>query len=226
MKMVNYIRTKTFKIVLSLAAVVSIAIAGYFYFPYFIEQQKEITKTSYPFSRPDDRADEIKGKKITLKRLKPEYAKDFHDVYSSEIVRKPLYIPLNVDLEWTKKYIQKKLTKEKIGKTMIYVIFDNKDNKLIGHVEIRDPKSTDPGQMGCWLNENYWGSGRIQEALDLISKEYFRVKNVNKYNAHVEMWNLRSYYALKKFGFKLVDFYYENGKATRYILEYYKEPQK
>ena len=106
------------------------------------------------------------------------------------------------------------------------MIFDNKENKLIGSAEIREKNQTDPGQMACWLNDKYWGEGRIQEALDLISKEYFRIKDADSYNAHVEMWNLRSYYALKKCGFEIVDFYYENGQPSRYILEYYNPNKK
>ena len=139
----------------------------------------------------------------------------------SPTVKKPLYSPQNVSFEWTRNHLEKEIAKDAIGKIFLYIVFDNKDNKLIGSVEIREKNNTDPGQFTCWINENYWGGGRFQEALDLIIKAYFKIKNVESFNAHIEMWNLRSYYAFKKYGFKLVDFYYENGKPTRYILEIY-----
>jgi RimJ/RimL family protein N-acetyltransferase len=100
------------------------------------------------------------------------------------------------------------------------MIFGNKENKLIGHIEIRDKKESDPGQLGWWINEAYWGKGYAQEALGLMTKVYFRLKPHEKsYLAHVRLWNKRGYQSLKKYGFKDLGYYYEGGKASRYILE-------
>src|SRR5438093_1246840 len=74
--------------------------------------------------------------------------------------------------------------------------------------------------FGWWLNEGYWGGGRAQEALNLITKTYFRLKpKETSYIAHVRLWNKRGYQALKKGGFEDVGYFYEEGKAARHILE-------
>lgn len=91
--------------------------------------------------------------------------------------------------------------------------FRSAPEKLIGAIEIRDLTESD-GQLYSWVNENYWGVGAYQEALALISQKYFQVcelcpdrftKNPEArcqyYTANVDVENLRSYFALKKFGF-------------------------
>ena len=87
-------------------------------------------------------------------------------------------------------------------------------------IEEENPENV--GQLCCWLNEHYWGGGRIREAIKLIAQEYFRVKKDEKsFNAQVEMWNVRSYYALKKAGFELVGTrYFKVFHKPRYLLEY------
>jgi RimJ/RimL family protein N-acetyltransferase len=111
---------------------------------------------------------------------------------------------------------------------------NNKAGKLIGAIEIRELTESD-GQLYSWINENYWGSGAYQEALKLISKKYFETCNLKNtcagsigcdnngnfgsssngnvrckyYTANVDAENLRSYYALKKFGF--IDSGIKNG---------------
>ncbi len=162
---------------------------------------------------------EVKGKVVTLRQLREEYYVPYHTVFSN-MVRKNLEFPEYITLGYTIKYLQSELRKSQEGKMLMYCIFDNKDNKLIGSIEVRDKNDYDPGQLGCWLNEAYWGGGRIQEALKLITNTYFRLKPKEKsYIAHVRVWNKRSYKALKKFGLEDVGYFYEDGKATRYILE-------
>jgi RimJ/RimL family protein N-acetyltransferase len=56
--------------------------------------------------------------------------------------------------------------------------------------------------------------------MKLITQAYFAQTDAPSFNAHVRLWNKRSCAALKKFGFKDVGFYYENGEPTRYMLEY------
>ncbi|MCF7800119.1 GNAT family N-acetyltransferase, partial [Candidatus Babeliales bacterium] len=189
----------------------------YFYTSHFTHN----TQTEYVLKKIDSRADEIKGQVVTLKRLQPEYFKSYHEMSLPEIVRKPLYFPKDASFEWTKNYLEKQLKKEKAKQILLYMIFDNKDYKLIGSISIRQKNPKDPGQFSCWTNNKYWGSGRIQEATKLIADEYFKLTNADSFNAHVEMWNLRSYYALKKAGFQLLKTYYPAGQPPRYILEFY-----
>ncbi len=82
----------------------------------------------------------------------------------------------------------------------LYSIFDKRDDHLIGGLEIRS-SDISRGQLYCWLNETYWGSGRFREALALASGEYFKHSNEPFFTAHVDVCNKRSYWALKKCGF-------------------------
>lgn len=163
--------------------------------------------------------EEIKGKIVTLRQLKEEHYLDYHHMFSN-IVRKNLEFPEFITLSYTIKYLQDEQRKAEEGKMLHYCIFDNKDNTLIGAIEIREKNESDPGQFGWWINEAYWGGGRAQEALQLITKTYFKLKPHEKsYITHVRLWNERSYRALKKGGFEDVGYFYEDGKATRHILE-------
>jgi RimJ/RimL family protein N-acetyltransferase len=163
--------------------------------------------------------EEIKGKLVTLRTLKEEYFVDYHNAFST-MVRKGLDFPEFITLGYTIQYLQDMLINAKAGKTFLYCIFENQSNKLIGDIEVREKKEGDPGQFGWWINEAYWGKGYAQEALALITKAYFRYKPTeNSFIAHVRIWNKRSYYGLKKGGFQDVGYFYEDGKATRYILE-------
>jgi RimJ/RimL family protein N-acetyltransferase len=165
----------------------------------------------------------IEGKIVTLKQLKEEYFIDYHNMFSN-IVRKNLEFPEHITLSYTINYLREEMRKSHEGIMLAYCIFDNKDRKLIGYIDIRDLNDDDPGQLGCWINELYWGGGRFQEALDLTSKTYFANKPAEKqYIAHVRLWNTRSYYGLKKYGFKEIGFYYEDNQPTRYILELKRE---
>ncbi len=168
------------------------------------------------------RPEEIKGKRITLKRLKEKYFIDYHNMFSAT-VRKNLEFPDSITLDYTIRYLKEEMRKDRTGAMLMYCIFDNVDNKLIGFLEIREKNDHDPGQFGCGINENYWGGGRFQEAFTLINELYFKLYNETSYIAHVRLWNKRSYAALKKVGFIDVGFFYENGIPTRYILEMRKD---
>lgn len=162
--------------------------------------------------------EEIKGKVITLKRLKEEHFLDFHNMFSGD-VRKSYEFPESITLNYTISMLNHDLERERAGNMISYCIFDNKTKKLIGHIAVRDPNPKDWGQFSFWINEKFRGGGRAQEAAKLIAKAYFRLKGVTSFTAHVRLWNQRSYKACKKAGFKDAGFFYENGKPTRYILE-------
>lgn len=164
--------------------------------------------------------EEIKGEKVTLRSLKEEYFIDYHNMFSSH-VRKMLEFPDYITLDYTIRYLKLEMEKNVRREQLMYCIFDNSDNKLIGSIEIREKNDTDPGQFGWWVNENYQGKGFSAEALKLITKTYFKYHpDAKSYTAHVRLWNKRSYFALKKFGFKDVGYFYEGGQPARHILEY------
>ena len=150
------------------------------------------------------------GQIVTLKILDKSYFQDYANMFS-ETVKKFLHVQ---DSESEVKYLENRLE----NKSFFYCIFLNgqldaqeklTESKLVGAIEIRDLSESD-GQLYSWVNENYWGSGAYQEALELISKKYFDVNPGCKYyTANVDTENLRSYYALKKFGF--IDSGIKNG---------------
>lgn len=182
-----------------------------------------VSLTQYRFfsTRLTERPEEIKGNIVTLRKLKEEYFIDYHNMWS-QTVRRGIEFPEDISLDYTIRHLRYDMARDAKKEILKYLIFDNKDDKLIGALAIGEKNDRDPGQFSCWLNENYWGGGRIQEALALITKTYFALTDAKSFNAHVRLWNKRSYAALKKFGFKDIGFYYENGEKTRYLLEYYR----
>jgi RimJ/RimL family protein N-acetyltransferase len=163
--------------------------------------------------------EEVKGSLITLKLMTDEHIVDLHNAFTS-IVRKGIEFPPHITLGYSVHYLRSLMKNHRDGKTLLYTIFDNKDQKPIGLIEIREYDPTDVGQMGCWLNDNYWGGGRIQEAVKLISRTYFRLHpERSHYVCWVRMWNQRSYKAMKKAGFVEIGAKYHDGKPAHYILE-------
>lgn len=197
--------------VLLFALLSTIIGAGYFVTTIVWERIEQ----HFPLTRMPD---EVKGKVVTLKRLKEEYFIDYHNMFS-DTVRKDLEFPESITLNYTISMLNHDMEKERQGKMISYCIFDNKDNKFIGWTAVRDKNPADPGQFSFWINEKYWGGGRAVEAAKLLAKVYFRMKSENSFTAQARLWNKRSYYALKKAGFKESGFFYENNKPTRYILE-------
>jgi RimJ/RimL family protein N-acetyltransferase len=161
----------------------------------------------------------VAGKVVTLVKMTEDHFKDYHDMFS-DTVRKNLEFPAHISFAYTIAYLKYEMKDARDGKVLLYAIFDNKDNKLIGSIEVRDKSDKHPGQLGCWINENYWGKGRLQEALSLVTKTFFDLKPKEKeYIAHVRLWNKRCYNALKKGGMKEIGYFYEDGQKARYILE-------
>ena len=189
----------------------------YFFKPDNSKAPEPIVSREQNLQLPDSRPEEISGNTITLRRIKPEYFEDFHKILTPS-VSGPLYFPKNPTYLWAKTFLEKEMRRELAGQLFFYLIFDNKDDKLIGFIDIR--KASQTGEFGCAIHEKYWGGGRFKEAIKLITQEYFKIKDIESFIAHVEMWNLRSFYALKSVGFELDGFYYENDKPTRYLLKF------
>lgn len=95
-------------------------------------------------------------------------------------------------------YIKERIAQHETGTTFLFGVFC--DDYLIGALEIRSAL-TSRGQLYCWLNEQFWGNGYFQTALDLAASFYFNHTNERYITAHVYCDNMRSYRALKKAGF-------------------------
>jgi len=139
---------------------------------------------------------ELRGKLVTLKPLEDSFFPQYVKMFSPK-VRALLHVSSQ---ESEIEYLQHRIGKQKKGETFFYCIFDNKENKLIGAIEIRNPQEAS-SQLYSWLNEAYWGTGMYQEALTLLSREYFNKTEEHFYRADVDVDNKRSYHALKKHGF-------------------------
>ncbi len=103
-------------------------------------------------------------------------------------------------------YIKERIAQHESGTTFLFGVFSN--HELIGALEIRSA-NTSRGQLYCWLNEQFWGNGYFQEALQLAASFYFNHTQERYITAHVDCENLRSYRALRKAGF--VDAGFQNG---------------
>lgn len=218
------INKKILKIVIYILLISIIGSVIYIYIP---SESSHLSIQYLQLKKPDNRPDIIKGKIVTLKLLNPKYYPAYLKMVNDPLVLKPLYFPKSITFKWIKEYLDEDLKLQSKKLTLIYVIFDNKDNKLIGSIEIREPNPSYPGQFGCWINPTYWGGGRLQEAFKLISTEYFKLfPKKEKFNAHVEMWNLRSYFSLKKCGFKLINTLHFKNQPSRYLLEYYNPKER
>ncbi len=167
-------------------------------------QTKKARKVRRRRKRGYKYAENIQGKITTLKILSLDDAFNYYTMFS-EKVRKFFEFPEKMTFSEVEYQIKSELKDLKAGEFIGYTIWDNKDNKLIGNIQIRSKENskTHPGQLSMWLNEKYWGGGRIQDAMLLISKEYFDMfPNEDSYNAYVREWNIRSIKSMEKFGFK------------------------
>jgi RimJ/RimL family protein N-acetyltransferase len=172
--------------------------------------------------------DEIRGSVITLKTIKEEDYMTLYHMFSND-TRKGLEFPAVISFGYMIAYLRDMESRSKEHSGVVYAVWDNKDNLPVGTVEIRGHDPKDPGfqkqlgQLGCWLNENYRGQGRIQEAIKLIAKAYFKQNpNETSFIGWARTWNQRSYNALKKAGLVDDTYIYHNGKPCYYQLKMYK----
>ena len=133
---------------------------------------------------------------IVLRELREDFFQAYLMAFS-ELVREMLHVEKK---QSELRYLQKRFEKQKKEQTLFFCIFDKETDRLIGAIEIRDQRETS-SQLYSWLHEDFWGTGRYQEALRLASQEYFIRTNAPFFSAHVDADNRRSYYALKKQGF-------------------------
>lgn len=193
MKIVAFFK-RNIKILALTGGLMVMAGAGYVGYQWYAQVHEDLSPISVV-------PDEVRGKTVTLRKLKESFFIDYHNMFSRD-VRHNIEFPEYIDLDYTIRYLKYQMERDKEGKQLMYCIFDAKDNKLIGTIEIREKDAADPGQFGCWLNERYRGGGRIQEAIKLITNVYFRLyPDTPSFSAYVRLWNKRSYRALLKAGF-------------------------
>ncbi len=154
---------------------------------------------------------ELVGDTVVLKLLKYQYIQTYLHMFSATVCGL-LHVD---DLASEYDYLQHIIDKQQ-GKTLFYCIFLKVVDQLIGGLAIRDSRVF-ASQLYCWLNEQFWGRGYLQEAMPLAMNAYFSFFNESYVRANVDIDNMRSYYALKKCGF--VDFGMSKGpRGKQYIL--------
>jgi RimJ/RimL family protein N-acetyltransferase len=153
--------------------------------------------------------EDLVGQIVTLKTLHEDHFQSYHDMLSS-IIKEAIGIPKEQTFEETERFLKKKLIEIANNTILFYCVFDNKKNELIGAIELREPGFFN-GQLGGWINENYWGGGRYQEALDLLIQKYFASTDQHVVNAYIKKRNTRSLNAHEKYGFKIIREFEKDG---------------
>ena len=139
------------------------------------------------------------GKIVTLKRLHEEFFEEYHAMFSP-LVRERLGIPPTSELQQTIDFLKACMCDPQ--HLMFFCIFDNQTHKLIGSIVVRSVDHPN-GQLGSWVNENFWGGGRYQEALSLLLMYYFESTDEHAIFAFVAADNVRSLKAHQKMGFMI-----------------------
>ncbi len=141
----------------------------------------------------------ISGKSVALYQLEDEHIKPYLKLFSPT-VQELLHVKDSASEE---RYLRGTLQENNVH---FYVVSDSSTDLIIGSIEIRKPGYR--SQLYCWLHEQFWGTGKFYEAMQLASQDYFQKTDERSIAARVDIDNKRSYYALKKVGF------IEAGKAA------------
>lgn len=134
------------------------------------------------------------GERVELRALCLEYVAEYLTMFSPIVC-----YWLHADVGAERAYIEQQCIQQARGLTQFFCIFDKQYNRLIGAIEIN--AASHRGHLYAWLNEQYWGGGRYQEALALATHAYFVTTDAPFFTAHVDVANKRSYHALRKMNF-------------------------
>lgn len=137
------------------------------------------------------------GSLVTLKPLHKKYFEEYHKAFSP-IVRNLLHLSPTATLQETIVFLSEALCDA--NHKLFFCVFDKMSDNLIGGIVFRSSEHMN-GQLGAWLNENYWGGGRYVEALTLALNEFFKTEDT--VSAYVNVDNIRSLKAHKKVGFTI-----------------------
>ncbi len=172
---------------------------------------------------PEAFPSEIKGNVITLKKMKQADFEPFFEMFSDQVRKMFSFSDETKTDAWKKSFFEYELWRQKQGEMLYYCIYDNAENRLVGGIDIRAFWRHDPGMIGFWINEKYYGSGRMHEATNLLVEKYLEVMDIPVINAYVEPFNQRSFAACKKFGFEFIGFSQKGSERFFYVLERYRK---
>ena len=136
---------------------------------------------------------QLRGTRVYLEQLQEHHIDQYLQMFSPK-VRALLRVKAVVS---ERNYLLKKAHDVH---TLFYVVKDVFSQLIIGAIEIRNPGYR--SQLYCWINERWWAEGAFQEAIALAVGAYFNGSTNETLSARVDCTNQRSYYALKKAGFR------------------------
>ncbi len=141
--------------------------------------------------------------RLTLRRITPEDADDFYQIYSNpEVMRYWSTPPLpnrDAALEQIAS-IQKGFDRRELLKWGIARLTDN---RLIGSVTLFHPDFTHHRvELGYALGRDYWRQGYMQETLQAVLDYAFNTLNMHRIEADVDPRNDASVRTLERLGFK------------------------
>ena len=146
---------------------------------------------------------EIRGEKVILKHFTQN---EYEQAYEQLTMRCAMQAGLHFSSEnkqrkaEIKRQLDWEIEQRKSGEFLLYGIFDPNTGACMGSVNVR--KSD--GEIGYWIGEAYRGNGRMEEAVKLITVEYFKCTKVPYILAEVNPENIASLKLLLKTGFRII----------------------
>jgi len=153
----------------------------------------------------------IKGKRVTLRKLKPSDADAIQKYCNDPVISRWL---MRLPHPYTKKhavhFIRDGLKNWKKKTQYVYGIIY--EGKLVGTIHIKIEEE-DRGQIGYSIAKPYWGKGLMSEAAKLIIKEGFKTLKLHKIYATHHPKNPASGRVMQKAGMKYEGLLREHSKA-------------
>lgn len=132
---------------------------------------------------------------VYIRFFEPSYI-EYYFNNLSQAVCSVLHI---VSADQEQDYLLNELEQQRKGNTLIFALFSHAHH-FLGIIMIRSSEKS-RGQLYCWIHERWWNFGYFGQGMQLAQQEYFSLTNDFFFTAHVDVSNVRSYYALKKNGF-------------------------
>jgi len=148
---------------------------------------------------------ELVGKRIILKRLKPTILMAsliFKVVDDNRSHLKPWFpwVKSGKTIEDSLNYLFKTDEKYKAGEKIDYGIFLEKE--YIGNIGVFDiNKKNKSGEIGYWLSKKFIKKGYMTEAVGILEKEFFSNINLNRIQIRCNERNVASAGVAKKSGY-------------------------
>jgi len=149
--------------------------------------------------------DQLKGKRLTLKRTKPtlEMAKYIFKTVDENREHLDPWFPwpkLTLKIEDSLKYLFDKEEKTEKGNKIEYGLFINEE--YIGNIALFDiNEKNKSGELGYWISSTHTRKGYITEAVKIIEKEAFEILNLNRIKIKCDERNKASSGVAKKCGY-------------------------